>query len=425
VTTVGDLLSGCLRAVGIERCFGAALPEMPGIAIADPRLAMLLAEADGRLGPRLGAAFLPDQVLYLSSKPGAYNDVATVHDPGSIPDLIRDAALVGNLHSRAFHLDLDLDAPAPAGVWPAGLARGHHRPTTIEGGLPAGRAMVLAGPGVLRADAVDGLRALAACGNVPVANTWGAKGVFAWDSPFHMGTAGLQARDFELLGFDGADLIVTTGLDADESPRSRYALAPVVDIAPEELGALAAVLRPSPIQIRPNHLYSGLAAVSQPGYVSEHMPMHPARAVADVRRTLPPDGIVAADPGLAGLWVARTFPTTRAGSVIVPATPTPGIATAIAFAAGLRGHHAIAITDAPVNDETRAVVALAKQHGVPIVVEVWGTGGHVHNPEDHLARLQAAFDSRGVSVIGVPIDAAKTQRLIDVAGDVVAWGGLR
>ena len=33
---------------------------------------------------------------------------------------------------------------------------------------------------------------------VPVINTWGAKGVFRWDSELHGGTAGLQARDFEL-----------------------------------------------------------------------------------------------------------------------------------------------------------------------------------------------------------------------------------
>lgn len=425
MTTVGELLGGCLRAVGIERLFGQSLPGVTGLELHDPGLATLLADADGRLGPRPGAALLPDQCLRISSRPGGTAEPEPVSDAGALPDIIREAAATSAVTTRVLRLDLDLDAPAPEGLWPIGLAPTRHRPREFTGGLPAGRAMVLAGPGVLRADAIDGLRALAACGNVPVANTWGAKGVFSWDSPFHMGTAGLQARDFELLGFDGADLLITTGLDFDESPPSRWELAPSVDVDPRDLGALAAVLRPSPIQIRPNHLYTGIAAIVQPGFTSEGTPLHPARAVVDVRTALPSDGIVVADPGLAGLWFARSFPTARAGSVLVPATYVPGIAAAIAFVAGLRGHHSIAVTDAPVNDTTRAVVALAKQRSVPMVVEVWGTGGHVKDPEDHVARLDTAFASPGVSVIGVPIDAAKTQRLIDVAGEIVAWTGMR
>ena len=69
----------------------------------------------------------------------------------------------------------------------------------------------LVGPGVLAH--VDGVRALAERLGVAAVNTWGAKGVFRWDSPFHGGTAGLQARDFELAGLGEIDLLVTSGLD--------------------------------------------------------------------------------------------------------------------------------------------------------------------------------------------------------------------
>jgi len=79
-----------------------------------------------------------------------------------------------------------------------------------------GRVVVLAGPGVIDDGALEGLRAFAAAGSLGVANTWGAKGVFAWDSPHHLGTCGLQANDFELLGFGDAGVIVATGLDPDE-----------------------------------------------------------------------------------------------------------------------------------------------------------------------------------------------------------------
>ena len=59
---------------------------------------------------------------------------------------------------------------------------------------------ILVGPGVVRAGAVAGLHAFADAVGCGVVNTWGAKGVFVWDDPRHFGTAGLQARDFELAG---------------------------------------------------------------------------------------------------------------------------------------------------------------------------------------------------------------------------------
>ena len=97
---------------------------------------------------------------------------------------------------------------------------------------PRGRTAMLAGPGVLRDRAVDGLREFAAAANIGVANTWGAKGVFNWDSPHHLGTCGLQAHDFELLGFGELDLLWVVGLDPEESPPERYELgARVVPIA--------------------------------------------------------------------------------------------------------------------------------------------------------------------------------------------------
>src|SRR6266480_4643659 len=171
--------------------------------------------------------------------------------------------------------------------------------TTAEGAsLPDGRIVVLAGPGVVGTRSIDGLRAFAAAANVPVANTWGAKGVLPWDSPFHMGTCGLQARDFELLDFASYDAIVATGTDL---------------------------------------------------------------AVADVRAASPTGGVVVADPGVAGLWVARTFPTTAPGSVVVPAIATPGIAAALGLVAALRGIPAIAVTTEPLDPTTLGVLELATE----------------------------------------------------------------
>src|SRR5262249_3233459 len=161
------------------------------------------------------------------------------------------------------------------------------------------------------------------------------------------------------------------------------------------------------------------------GYADDRVPLHPARAVGDLRATLPPRGVITADPGLAGLWVARTFPTTEPGTVVVPATTRPGIATALALVAALRGIPAIAATIEPPHPTALALLEVATELGAALVVDVWSTGGPVRRADDHLNQLEAASREPGVSIIDVPVDASVTRKLVDAAGPVVAWGGLR
>ena len=52
-------------------------------------------------------------------------------------------------------------------------------------------------------------------------------------------------------------------------------------------------------------------------------------------------------------WIARTFPTTDARSIGVPATVAPGYAAAAALVARLDGRPAIAVTTAPADSMTR------------------------------------------------------------------------
>ena len=344
----------------------------------------------------------------------------------TVGELLRDAAAGADVESVAGQFDR---LPVPAGLaYSLGLEPDLQpaAPVTdaVAGELPA-NMVVLAGPGVVRTGSVDGLRALATAANVPVANTWGAKGVLTWDSPHHMGTCGLQARDFELLDFASYDAILATGIDADESPRERFELAPVVEVSPGQLGHLAQRVRPASDPIRPNDLYARLSAIAQPGFVDQRVPLHPARAVADVRAALPAGGVVTADPGVAGVWVARTFPTTEPGTVLVPATVVRGAAAALALVASLRGVPAIAVNTETLDHTTLAVLALATELAVAFVVDVWSAGGPVRRADDHLEQLQAAVREPGVTIVDVPVDTSLTRRLVDAAGPVVAWGGLR
>jgi hypothetical protein len=423
VETVGELLGRCLRAAGVARVFGDAVPGLPRVEPGDPATARLLADCDGRLGPGPGCA-LTDRTLRLSSRPGARPQPVTVTSGDDVPVAVAGAVGPARAGSAAAELCLELDLDAPASdLGPITLVpkRSEREPLDPVGGT----VVVLAGPGVVRAGAIEGLRAFAATAGVGVANTWGAKGVFPWDSPHHLGTAGLQERDFELLGFGDAALIVATGIDPDESSPARFSLAPVAAVAPGQLSsALALNLRAPEGAVPPNLLYQRLAAVAQPGYVDDKVPLHPARAVADIRTALPPDGVVAGEPGLAGLWVARTFPTTEPGSVVVPATTAPGVAAATALVTALRGRPAIAVVTDPADDATRALSALAERLGVGFVLETWGLFGGLGRVEDHATALDSAFSAPGVTELAVPVDAADVRFLVEAAGAVVAWGGL-
>jgi thiamine pyrophosphate-dependent acetolactate synthase large subunit-like protein len=439
LTTLADLLGRALAADGVDRAVcppvaGYSLPGIRKVVEGNPVLARLIADADGRVGPRPGVALLEGPRLRVSSLVGGPAQEVTV-PAGQLARHVQTAFRVaGGLRPAAVELALDrpLDAEADdasSDASPAGRALEAAPPVPD---VPArARTVVLAGPGVVRAgpDAVAGLRALAARAGLAVANTWGAKGLFEWDSPHHMSTVGLQERDFELLGFGDADLLITTGVDPAESPPERYGLAAeTIDVDPRSLGALARAWRHAPAEIRPNDFLERMSAVCQPLFVDDRFPLSPARAVADVRSTMVPGDVVAADPGPAGLWVARSFSTTTLGSVVVPATVAEGFAAAAAIACGTRRPRvpAVAITAAPLDRETRVALDTARRIDCPLVLEVWGDGPvdgavEVTSAAHHLEALAAARARRGVTLLHVPVDFGDTQRLVDVAGPVVAW----
>ena len=141
--------------------------------------------------------------------------------------------------------------------------------------------------------------------------------MFRWDSPFHGGTAGLQARDFELAGLGDVDVLVTSGLDPDEVTSTPWeGRAEVIDVAPAELGELPSWWDRPRQEPSPPRLYTELAAVVMPMYDDPSTP--PAR-LRRMSEQLEPGAAVFAPPGLLGYWVARTWPTTVPGSVVVPA----------------------------------------------------------------------------------------------------------
>ncbi len=309
------------------------------------------------------------------------------------------------------------DEPTLASALAAAFERLHPAPPPVPERLVAlpvpvagPRTLVVAGPGVLHAGAigVTGLRALAAMTGAPVVNTFGAKGVLRWDDPAHAGTAGLQRDDFSLAGVPDADLVVTTGLDPDEARGLFLDPARTIDVPPAHLRFAAGGWPPPAAPPARPELYARLAAVVGPMYAGEGHPVPPPRAAA----ALAGRGLVVADPGPAGFWVARTFPTTEPGSVIVPARPSPGFAVAAAMVAALEGRAAVAVTTGPLGGVSLGLLDIARSHALPVVLQVWSESGD----------RPAAADAAGRSVVeSVAVDWSVLESLVAVAGPVVAW----
>ncbi len=132
-------------------------------------------------------------------------------------------------------------------------------------------------------------------------------------------------------------------------------------------------------------------------------------------------GLVAADPGTAGYWVARTFATSHLGGVHVTARRNEqGFAVACATVARLAdpARPVLAVVD-QLDGPTLQALEAAASLGIAVPVEVWGDGGPTLGADAHEARLRALVrDGRQAAIA---TDPRQLDEMLAVAGPIVAW----
>jgi hypothetical protein len=226
-----------------------------------------------------------------------------------------------------------------------------------------------------------------------------------------------------------ADLVLAVGVDEREAPRHLWAGGSEVrEVAPEALGPLAerwpAVDRDFP-DVPP--LRQRLAVVTQAGWAAGGTPLMPSLVTRHYAQLLGKTGLIAADPGAAGYWVARTFATTRLRSVFVPAAPVEGWAVACMLTARLVAplRPGLAVVDGEVGERGSAVLAEAARLGVGIGIEAWDEGEEPSTAEQHLSRLDALVSPwpSGHLQNTLATDSRQLAEMVDVAGPVRAWTG--
>ena len=428
--TIADALEERLRSLGVQRVYGQPLANLQQVPVSNPDLAVLLADADGRLGHhdgsgRLGAALLDGPILHLSSSPGGLAPLQRVSSAVELLDALVDPPGMLLPGTLALHLDLDLNEVVPEGLAPTRQVE-RVPVLTLDPSLAALNMLVLVGPGVIRANALDGVRDFARSAGCGIVTSWGAKGVERWDSPFHFGTFGLQQRDAECTGIDQAEILILSGIDPAEIPPQLLDGFVTQEVPPGQLHALTTAWPPSRSLPQRPGAYELLRSVITPLYESEVVPLTPPRAALHMAGLLPEGGTVVADPGAAGFWLARSFPTSFPGNICIPASFTPGFAAAAALVCSLEARPYFAVSDQiggidGLDDVTAELLELAEELNQPVSLQLWGPEGTLSNSAAHIEVLQAQLAAEHVRIDEVPVNLDAIEDIERVAGELIAW----
>jgi len=341
--------------------------------------------------------------------------------------------------------------------------------------------MILAGNGAVRGRAWEHLAQFAKKLNIPVANTFMAKGVLPFRHPMALGSAGLQSHDYVSCGFDRADLVICIGYDLVEyhpylwhPSRDRKIIhiamtSSEVDEAYNVAVGVVGDIKHSLIRIgelatpHSGHLMRPLREALI-GEMNQHAedsayPVRPQKIIWDLRTALDLDDIVVCDVGAHKMWMARMFRCEHPNTCIISnGFASMGIAVPGAIAAKLvyPEKQIVAVTGDAGFLMNSQELETAVRLNTPIIVLIWndsaygliewkqlntfGRASHIkfNNPDfvkyaesfgavglrvertaDLLPTIKRAMDLNKVCIIDCPVDYNENLRLTENLGEMV------
>ncbi|MDH3979058.1 MAG: acetolactate synthase large subunit [Gammaproteobacteria bacterium] len=345
----------------------------------------------------------------------------------------------------------------------------------------ASNPIILAGNGVVRTHAWSQLNDFAEKLNIPVANTFMAKGVVPFRHRCALGSAGLQANDYKSCGFDRADVIICVGYDLveyhpylwhptrdrkiihiDNLPAEVDAHYPVAvgvtgDIK-HSLARIAEQARPHEgSHIRP--LRERLVEEMNQHREDTGFPVKPQKIIWDLRTALGLEDIVVCDVGAHKMWMARMFRCEYPNTCIISnGFASMGIAVPGAVAAKLAypERNVVAVTGDAGFMMNSQEIETAIRYQLPIVILIWSDSSYgliewkqmnefkrtsnVHFDNPDFVKYAEAFGARGyrvesaedlptileealandtVSIIDCPVDYRENVKLMEQMGSLV------
>jgi len=272
-------------------------------------------------------------------------------DAGTIPSLTREAfRLATEERPGAVHLELPEDIAADYtdndALYPPSF---QHRPDCDGEALArairmirdARHPLLLIGAGANRKNIIEPLKSFVETTGIPFFNTQMGKGVIGGYHPNYIGTAALSSGDYLHCAIERADLFINAGHDVVEKPpffmspggvkviHVNFNTAEVDQVyfpQLELIGDVGSTFRrlTAAWEPVPGHDFSyfyrireHILAHIQEGADDPRFPMIPQRVVADVRRAMPDDGIIALDNGIYKIWFARNYRSSQPNTVLL------------------------------------------------------------------------------------------------------------
>jgi acetolactate synthase I/II/III large subunit len=194
----------------------------------------------------------------------------------------------------------------------------------------AERPIILAGNGAVRSNAATSLLNMAEMLNIPVANTFMAKGLFPYTHRLSLWSIGLTQRDYVNRVIENADLVIAVGYDLIEYAPKKWnpngntkiihisqtnseinkCYTPYVEVVGDISDSLYEITRRSS-----KHDNTDYALEVRDEIVKDYeayaddssFPMKPQKILYDLRQVMGEDDIVISDVGAHKMWVARHY----------------------------------------------------------------------------------------------------------------------
>ena len=404
----------------------------------------------------------------------------------NIPSLIREAfRLAEEERPGAVHLELPediADEQTDTPLYPKGSMR---RPIAEEKSIAqavemiqkAKRPLIVVGAGANRKRTSNILSQFIEITGIPFFSTQMGKGVVGEDHALFLGNAALSANDYLHCAVEHADLIINVGHDVVEKPPffmrhdgfevihinfSSAEVDPVYFPQLEVVGDIGNSIWQIMLRTKrqedwdfdyfmrvKEHAESKL----QENDGVDTFPVVPERLVADIRRAMPDDGIIALDNGVYKIWFALNYKARQPNTVLLDnalATMGAGLPSAMAARIVHPDKKVMAICgdggfmmnsqelETAVRLDMDIVVVVLRDNGYGMIkwkqeamgfedfgldignpdfikyVESYGGHGvRVGSTEELLPTLENCLNAKGVHLIEVPVDYSDNKKLLD------------
>jgi len=341
--------------------------------------------------------------------------------------------------------------------------------------------IILAGNGVIRSGACKELSDFAEKLQIPVANTFMAKGVIPFKHPMALGSAGLQANDYVSCGFGKADLIICIGYDLVEyhpylwhPTKDRNIIhidqnhAEVDAYYSVDIGVVGDITHSLPRIAKRATPASGNAMHALRDALVEDMnqhkddcsvPVKPQKIIWDLRTAMGLEDIAISDVGAHKMWMSRMFRCEHPNTCLISnGFASMGIAVPGAIAAKLvhPEKKVVAVTGDAGFLMNSQEIETAMRLGTAIVILIWtdnaygliewkqmsqfkrtsnieftnpdfvkyaesfgAKGYRIEKGEELLPTLQKALADNTVSIIDCPVDYSENLKLTNKLGEMV------